>query len=81
MDSKDINQGYEDAFLGIQKYKMDDQNQDPMALRGQEKDKIMKQRNKQEKKQQVAYEKHLVEMKKNRELLPKPIIDRKIRES
>lgn len=50
MDSTDINQGYEDAFLGIQKFKMDDDNQDPMA-RGSERDKIQKQRAKQEQQQ------------------------------
>ncbi len=42
-------------------------------------DKLMKNKIKEEKKQKIALEKHLIEMKKNRELLPKPVIDRKIR--
>ena len=32
MDGNDINQGYEDAFLGIQKFKMEDENQEAGTL-------------------------------------------------
>jgi hypothetical protein len=56
---------------------MDEENMDPAST--SIRDKLMKNKIKEEKKQKIALEKHLIEMKKNRELLPKPVIDRKIR--
>ena len=56
---------------------MDEENMDPAST--SIRDKLVKNKIKEEKKQKMAFEKHLIEMKKNRELLPKPVIDRNIR--
>lgn len=76
LEGNDMNQGYEDAFLGTEVFKMDDESNYK-----EQSQKLIRKKQNDEKKQQQMYEKHLFEMKKNKEKLPKPVIDREIRQN
>ena len=69
LGENDINSGYVDAFLGIEKINFGED-----SFRNESK-MMQKKREKEEKKQKEAFDKHIIELDRNRQRLPPTVVN------